>query len=143
MATRARRCARSPGAYLLAPFPSCWCFAGLPAADVAAAWAAYGGVLAEAGADLGPGWDRAVAAALAGFLLNGAARAVTGGEGEDRGTTTVRPRVLAWSQAFPAAPAAEVFPALAAAPAASATGCPCPVRRPSPTRPSRPPAPPR
>ncbi len=102
-------------AYLLAPFPSCWCFAGMPPDAVGAAWRAYEAVLAEAGADLGRGWERAVAAALAGYLVNGAAWALPDRHDEDWGTTTRRPRLLAWSRSFLASPGAGAFPALAAA----------------------------
>ncbi|HET6835244.1 MAG TPA: phosphotransferase [Acidimicrobiales bacterium] len=68
-------------AYLIAPFPSCWCFAGLPAEAVGPALAAYHASLAAAGQEPahGPGrdWDRAVAAALAG----GSSRAATPSHG--------------------------------------------------------------
>jgi Ser/Thr protein kinase RdoA (MazF antagonist) len=54
-------------AYLLAPFPSCWCFASLPAEVAAPAVAAYRGCLRDAGVELGPDWDAVTAAALATF----------------------------------------------------------------------------
>jgi hypothetical protein len=45
--------------YLLAPFPSCWCFGRLPDSVAAPAMSAYRGCLQAAGIDLGPfgpGW---------------------------------------------------------------------------------------
>ena len=50
--------------YLLAPFPSCWCFGRLPASVAAPAMSAYRGRLQAAGIDLGPSWDAAMTAAL-------------------------------------------------------------------------------
>ena len=50
--------------YLLAPFPSCWCFARLPAEVAAPALDAYRAVV-PAGFELGPDWDAAMAAAVA------------------------------------------------------------------------------
>ena len=46
--------------YLLAPFPSCWCFGRLPASVAAPAMPAYRGRLQAAGIDLGPSWDVAI-----------------------------------------------------------------------------------
>ena len=103
-------------AYLLAPFPSCWCFASLPAGAAAPAVDAYRGCLAAAGVDLGPDWDAAVAAALAGWII-GWGEAIAGALAEDRewGTTTMRPRLLAWLRNFTAsAGGARVLPRLQA-----------------------------
>jgi len=55
--------------YLLAPFPSCWCFGRLPASVAAPAMAAYRGRLEAAGIDLGPSWDAAMTAALGAWIL--------------------------------------------------------------------------
>lgn len=88
-------------AYLLAPFPSCWCFARLPSAVTAPAVAAYRARLKVAGIDLGPDWDTATAAVLAGWLVargRGMARLLE--EDRDWGTTTMRPRLLAWLRSF-------------------------------------------
>lgn len=92
--------------YLLAPFPSCWCFAPLPASAADAAAAAYREVLTGAGVPLGPAWDAAVAAAL-GLVLTarGPALAHALDEDEDWGTTTARPRMLTWAASFAAAAA--------------------------------------
>ena len=54
-------------------------------------------------------------AALAGYLVNGAAWALPDRHDEDWGTTTRRPRLLAWSRSFLASPGAGAFPALVAA----------------------------
>ncbi len=87
--------------YLLAPFPSCWCFAGLPAEVAAPAVGAYRETLAAAGIGLGTDWDTCVAAALAGWIVargRGIARLLDVDEGW--GTTTMRPRLLAWLRSF-------------------------------------------
>jgi Ser/Thr protein kinase RdoA (MazF antagonist) len=103
-------------AYLLAPFPSCWCFAPLPAEAAAPALDAYRGVLRAAGTDLGPDWDAAMAAAVATWIV---ARGpmITRVLTEDRpwGTTTLRPRLLTWLASFiDAAGRAGVLPRLRA-----------------------------
>ncbi len=88
-------------AYLLAPFPSCWCFASLPAEVAAPAVAAYRGCLQDAGFELGPDWDAVTAAALASFII---ARGRVLGRALDEdgpwGTTTMRPRLLTWLRTF-------------------------------------------
>jgi Ser/Thr protein kinase RdoA (MazF antagonist) len=87
--------------YLLAPFPSCWCFATLPAAYAAPAVAAYEEVLAGAGVTLGPAWDTAVAAALGALVVaRGPAFEHALDEDVEWGTTTGRPRVLTWAASF-------------------------------------------
>ena len=101
--------------YLLAPFPSCWCFGRLPADLAGAAVGAYEAVLTGAGVDLGDDWDRALAAALG---LWAAARIVDVADRADDpvwGTTTRRPRLAAWTASFLAAPAAGELPHLVAA----------------------------
>jgi Ser/Thr protein kinase RdoA (MazF antagonist) len=106
-------------AYLIAPFPSCWCFAGLPAEAAEPALAVYRAGVAAAGQEPahGPGrdWDQAVAAALAGWLVARAdtiARAWNQESDELWGTTNMRPRLRAWLEAFLAAPGAAAFPGL-------------------------------
>jgi hypothetical protein len=88
-------------AYLLAPFPSCWCFASLPAEVADPALLAYHDQVTNAGIDLGPDWETALAAALAGFMV---ARAAAIGRALDKdrnwGTTTIRPRLLTWLNSF-------------------------------------------
>jgi len=88
-------------AYLLAPFPSCWCFARLPEAAAAPAIAAYRAGLQDAGIVLGPDWDAATAAALIGWII-ARGRGIAAALEEDRewGTTTMRPRLLAWLRTF-------------------------------------------
>jgi Ser/Thr protein kinase RdoA (MazF antagonist) len=91
-------------AYLLAPFASCWCYAPLPDAAALEAYETAAGVV-------GPEWERALAAALAGFVL---ARAdeLTNATREDRewGLTTWRPRFRQWTSH--GARIGEHFPAL-------------------------------
>ena len=103
--------------YLLAPFPSCWCFGRLPADVLADARAAHEGALAAAGVALGEPWELALAAALALWAVT----RVRDYADPDRpvdgawGTTTGRPRLAAWTAAFLAAPGADAFPIVAAA----------------------------
>jgi hypothetical protein len=106
-------------AYLLAPFPSCWCFARLPAEAAAPALDAYRAVVQAAGFELGPDWDAAMAAAVAvwivarGPLVN---RVLGSDEDPEWGTTTLRPRLLTWLGSFTdAAGRAGVLPRLRAA----------------------------
>jgi hypothetical protein len=87
--------------YLLAPFPSCWCFASLPAEAAAPAVAAYRACIETAGLHLRPDWEAATAAALIGWIIARGpviARALD----EDRGwgTTTMRPRLLTGLRSF-------------------------------------------
>ena len=88
-------------AYLLAPFPSCWCFARLPAEAAGPALLAYQDEAANAGMELGPDWEAALTAALAGWVVARGARIGRALE-EDRnwGTTTIRPRLLTWLHSF-------------------------------------------
>ncbi len=101
-------------AYLVAPFPSCWCFGPMPADVGSAAMAAYHGVLAHAGVDTGDEWDVTVAAALAAWVVvrgAGVADALAGDE--VWGTTGMRPRILTWTDSFLRSVAgAEAFPRL-------------------------------
>ncbi len=88
-------------AYLLAPFPSCWCFAGLPSEAADPALLAYRDQVANAGIDLGADWETALAAALAGSVVaRGAAIGRALNEDRDWGTTTIRPRLLTWLRSF-------------------------------------------
>jgi len=103
-------------AYLQAPFPSCWCFANLPAEVAAPAVQAYRAVVAAAGIDLGPDWDAATAAALGGWIV-ARGRVITEVLAEDDrwGTTTMRARLLAWLRNFiDVAERASVLPRLRA-----------------------------
>lgn len=88
-------------AYLLAPFPSCWCFASLPAQASGPALVAYRDQVTSAGIDLGADWEIAMAAALAVSVVArgpGIGRALH--EDVDWGTTTARPRLLTWLSSF-------------------------------------------
>jgi len=90
--------------YLLAPFPSCWCFGRLPAAVAAPAMSAYCGRLEAAGIDLGPSWDVAMTAALGAWIVAwGDAIARVLEEDSEWGTTTMRPRLLTWLHSFTSA----------------------------------------
>ena len=88
-------------AYLLAPFPSCWCFADLPGEVAEPAVNAYREILGAAGIGLGTDWVAGVAAALAGWIV-ARGRTLTKVLDEDStwGTTTMRPRLLAWLRNF-------------------------------------------
>jgi Ser/Thr protein kinase RdoA (MazF antagonist) len=101
-------------AYLLAPFPSCWCFASLPAEVAAPAIDAYRACLETAGISLGPEWSAATAAALAAWIIaRGHVLARVLDEDRPWGTTTMRPRLLTWLRAFiDAAARAGVLPRL-------------------------------
>jgi hypothetical protein len=87
--------------YLLAPFPSCWCFASLPASAAGPALRAYRDHMSDAGVELDDSWEVALTAALAGWVVArgaGVGRALE--TDRDWGTTTVRPRVLTWLGSF-------------------------------------------
>ena len=104
-------------AYLLAPFPSCWCFGRVPQDLAGAGLAAHRTALADHGIVLGDGWDVAVAAALGAWVVVRGSQAAENvedtGHGRVWGTTTMRPRLLSWADAFAAAPAApDAFPHL-------------------------------
>lgn len=88
-------------AYLLAPFPSCWCFATLPAEFADPALLAYREQMAKAGIDLGADWEAALTAALAGTVVaRGPAIGRAFDQDRDWGTTTSRPRILTWLHSF-------------------------------------------
>ena len=90
--------------YLLAPFPSCWCFGRLPASVAEPAMSAYRSRLRAAGIDLGPSWDAAMTAALGAWIVawgDTIARVLE--EDDQWGTTTMRPRLLAWLRSFTSA----------------------------------------
>lgn len=102
--------------YLLAPFPSCWCFGRLSAAVAAPAMSAYRGRLLTAGIDLGPSWGAAMTAALGAWILawgDAITRALE--EDSEWGTTTMRPRLLTWLRSFmSASDTSSVLPGLCA-----------------------------
>jgi Ser/Thr protein kinase RdoA (MazF antagonist) len=86
--------------YLRAPFPSCWCFGALPSDVADRAASAYEAVLVNGGVRLGAEWQDATAAALALWVVarwRMLRRAL--GEDWEWGTTTMRPRLVAWSRA--------------------------------------------
>jgi Ser/Thr protein kinase RdoA (MazF antagonist) len=88
-------------AYLLAPFPSCWCFADLPADVAGPAVDAYRAQLEAGGISLRPDWDDLTTAVLAGLIIaRGPVLAQALDEDPDWGTTTMRPRLLAWLRSF-------------------------------------------
>jgi hypothetical protein len=108
-------------AYLLAPFPSCWCFGRVPADLAAAALGAHRRAMADHGVVVDDSWAVALAYALGAFVVargRDAADALTAGPGAPLapwGTTTYRPRVAAWAEALVSAPAAaEALPRLCA-----------------------------
>jgi Ser/Thr protein kinase RdoA (MazF antagonist) len=88
-------------AYLLLPFPSCWCFAELPADVSGTAMSEYRSAMSAAGVAMGPEWDASLAAALA-TLITARGRALADAVGRDNtwGTTTIRPRILTWLRGF-------------------------------------------
>jgi len=88
-------------AYLLAPFPSCWCFASLPAEAAGPALLAYRDQVTSAGLELGRDWEDALTAALAGWVVARGARIGRAmQEDRDWGTTSMRPRLLTWLGSF-------------------------------------------
>jgi len=88
-------------AYLLAPFPSCWCFADLPADVAGPAVDAYRAQLEAGGISLRPDWDDLTTAVLAGLIIaRGPVLGRVLDDDPDWGTTTMRPRLLAWLRSF-------------------------------------------
>jgi len=88
-------------AYLLAPFPSCWCFASLPAEIAGLALDAYRARLEAEGIGLGAEWEDLTTAVLAGLLIaRGPMLAEALGQDSEWGTTTIRPRLLTWLRSF-------------------------------------------
>ena len=106
--------------YLLAPFPSCWCFARLPDEVAGPAVAAYRAILETAGIELGPEWESVTTAVLAAaFLGRGQMFAeALDRDDDDWGTTTMRPRLLAWLRSFTGRAGDGTLPRLQAAAAA-------------------------
>jgi Ser/Thr protein kinase RdoA (MazF antagonist) len=103
-------------AYLVAPFPTCWCFARLPPDASDAAVAAHRAVLRAGGVAVDGTWDHAVAVAIGAWIVARTPLLVEA-LADDRlwGTTTLRPRFLAWTSAFPErAAAVGALPALTA-----------------------------
>ena len=88
-------------AYLLAPFPSCWCFSALPAEVTTETMAVYRHDMRAAGLTLDADWESSLVAAQACWLLS-RAEVLRRSLEEDRewGTTTTRPRLLAWLRTF-------------------------------------------
>lgn len=96
----------------MAPFPSCWCFGALPDRVAGAARDAYRSTAGAAGLVADDRWEAETAAALAAFLV---ARAhVFATPDQAWGTTTLGPRLVAWAEAFLAAPGSAAFPRLVA-----------------------------
>jgi Ser/Thr protein kinase RdoA (MazF antagonist) len=101
--------------YLLAPFPSCWCFASLPAAVSGAARLAYEQMVSTAGVNLAARWQRAVTAALAAAVVAHGTVITTALDDDKRwGTTTMRPRLLQWMSALAQAAGTEFAPLVSA-----------------------------
>jgi Ser/Thr protein kinase RdoA (MazF antagonist) len=87
--------------FLVAPFPSCWCFASLPGEAAVPALGAYRTTLDAAGIRLGADWDTALTAALACWLIARGRQFVKDLADDPMwGTTTMRPRLLAWLRSF-------------------------------------------
>jgi hypothetical protein len=104
-------------AYLLAPFPSCWCFADVPDSVSAPALDAYFAALAAGGVALTDGLRLDLAAALAGWFAarGNVIEQALADDDDGWGTTTMRPRLVAWTQRFAAFTAATgTFPRLCA-----------------------------
>lgn len=101
-------------AYLLAPFPSCWCFAGLPADVSDLSMGAYRSALEAAGVEVGADFDTELTAALGGWVVaRGALIGQALNDDWEWGTTTMRPRLLSWTGSFAASAAAtSTFPLL-------------------------------
>jgi Ser/Thr protein kinase RdoA (MazF antagonist) len=88
-------------ANLVAPFPTCWCFASLPSQVAAPALDAYRERLQDDGIELGADWDTAMTAVLAALVVSAGRRIVTAlSEDPQWGTATIRPRLLAWLRSF-------------------------------------------
>ncbi len=101
-------------AYLLAPFPSCWCFADVPAEIADGALGAYRSALAADGLEVGQDFGTELTAAMAGWLVTRGAMLDRALQRDSQwGTTTMRPRLLSWTGRFAAAAAAtSAFPRL-------------------------------
>ena len=103
-------------AYLLAPFPSCWCFASVPENISAPAMSAYLAALTAGGVETTDELQLELAAALAGWVTARGSMIERALERDaEWGTTTMRPRLVAWTERFAAVAAATgTFPALRA-----------------------------
>jgi hypothetical protein len=87
--------------YLLAPFPSCWCFGELPDSIATNALDTYVRELARRGIDLGDDFRVDIAAALACYLVAWLGQLPEALKADDAwGTSTFRPRVLRWLTSF-------------------------------------------
>jgi Ser/Thr protein kinase RdoA (MazF antagonist) len=107
-------------AYLLAPFPSCWCFARLPMGVAGPAVEAYRARLEATGIELGPDWENLTTAVLAAaFLGRGQVFAEALDQDHEWGTTTMRPRLLAWLRTFTGRAGDGTLPRLQATAAAT------------------------
>jgi hypothetical protein len=107
-------CATLDFGYLLAPFPSCWCFAPLPAELSAKAQAAYWKAFGTSDVVRDDAWEVATAAALSCYLVSriGGFEDFLAGE-QPWGTTTGGPRIVTWTEAAVCcAETAGVFPTL-------------------------------
>ena len=101
-------------AYLLAPFPSCWCFASVPADIADLAMGAYRSALQASDVEVGDDFDTELTAALAGWVVARGTQIERALERDgDWGTTTIRPRLMSWTERLAAAAAAAgTFPRL-------------------------------
>ena len=101
-------------AYLLAPFPSCWCFASVPADIADLAMGAYRSALEASDVEVADDFDTELTAALAGWVVARGTQIERALErDEDWGTTTIRPRLMSWTERLAAAAAAAgTFPRL-------------------------------
>ena len=101
-------------AYLLAPFPSCWCFASVPADIADLAMGAYRSALQASDVEVGDDFDTELTAALAGWVVARGTLIERALERDgDWGTTTIRPRLMSWTERLAAAAAAAgTFPRL-------------------------------
>ena len=113
--------------YVVAPFPTCWCFGEVPGELSAEAVAAYRTAFGVARPEVldDRRWDEALAMALGSWIVARGHLVATHLDGEDRtwGTTTVRVRLRRWLDAFvEASERSDAFPALRAAGAVMADG---------------------
>jgi hypothetical protein len=104
--------------YVVAPFPSCWCFGRIPDDISAGAVAEYRRVLGEVRPQAldDRAWDGALTTALAAWVVARGQMVLTLLDADsDWGTTTVRVRVRRWLDAFlAAAHRSDRYPALRA-----------------------------
>jgi hypothetical protein len=107
-------CATLDFGYLVAPFPSCWCFAALPEEIATEAQSAYWKAFESSGVARDQEWEATVAAALGCYLVARIGRLEAFlASPQPWGTTTGPPRVLQWTAAASAAAeAADVLPSL-------------------------------